>query len=61
MKGLAVEHKDTKWMEGMKGLVMEHKDLEWMERRKKWEYVCKVSKWIWKVNDGKLYVGMEEV
>ena len=52
--------KDPKWKEGMKGLAVEHKDLEWMEVRKEGEYGYKVLKWTWNMEDGNIWVWMEE-
>ena len=51
---------DPKWMEGMKGLDVEYKDLEWMEVRKEANDGYKVPKWTWNMEDGNIWVWMEE-
>ena len=52
--------KDPKWMEGTKGLALEHKDPKGREVRKEENDGYKVPKWTWNMDDGNLWVWMEE-
>ena len=46
--------KEPKWMGVMKGLALEHKDSKWMEMRKEWECGYKVPKWTWNMDYGNI-------
>ena len=40
----------------MDGLALEHKDPKWMDMRKEWEYGYKGPKWTWNMDDENVQV-----